>query len=125
MFDNNTGANTADLLNDVMHEWGIKDNDPVLMTDNASNMSVAAEIAKLINVRCFAHCLNLAAQRALKLPTVSRLLRRVRSITTFFRQSTITCHVLHEKQNLLGLPEHKLMTDVEGGTAHMTCWSDS
>ncbi|ROL48291.1 Zinc finger BED domain-containing protein 1 [Anabarilius grahami] len=112
MFENHTGANIADLLNDVMHEWGIKDKDPVLVTDSASNMAVAAELAKLVHVRCFAHCLNLAAQRALKLPKVSRLLGRVRSITTFFRKSTIACHVLHEKQKVLGLPEHKLMTDV-------------
>lgn len=63
-------------------------------------------------MRCFAHFLNLAAQRALKLPKVSHLLGRVRSITTFFRKSTIACHVLHEKQKVLGLPEHKLMTDV-------------
>lgn len=74
----------ADLLNEVTHKWGIKDKDPVLVTDNLSNMSVAAEIAKLVYMRCFAHCLNLAAQWVLKLPTVSRLLGRVRSITKIF-----------------------------------------
>uniref|UniRef100_A0A671QLV8 HAT C-terminal dimerisation domain-containing protein n=1 Tax=Sinocyclocheilus anshuiensis TaxID=1608454 RepID=A0A671QLV8_9TELE len=107
---------TAECLREALEEmiqeaWKL-DMSYMAVTDNASNMSVAAEIAKLVHVRCFAHCLNLAAQWALKLPTVSHLLGRVRSITTFFRKSTITCHVLHEKQKLLGLPEHKLMTDV-------------
>lgn len=36
------------------------------MTDNASNMSAAAEIAGLVHVRFFVHSLNLPAQRALK-----------------------------------------------------------
>lgn len=58
----------------------LNDKDPVLVTDSASNMTIAAEMAELLHVKCFAHSLNLAAQRALKLPAVSRLLGKVRSI---------------------------------------------
>ncbi|CAM4549425.1 unnamed protein product [Leuciscus chuanchicus] len=41
-------------------------------------MAVAAELCNFLHVKCHAHTLNLASQQALKLPTVSRLLGRVR-----------------------------------------------
>ena len=63
----------------------------------------------LLHVGCFAHILNLASQAALK---VVRLLGRVRHITSFFHRSTTASHKLKEKQRLLGLPVHKLVTDV-------------
>ncbi|KAK7877985.1 hypothetical protein WMY93_031365 [Mugilogobius chulae] len=97
----------------VMDEWGLKDKDPVLVTDNAGNMAIAAEIAKLLHIRCFAHTINLSAERALKTPTVSRLLGRIRQIVTFFRKSTTASHVLQQKQKLLNMPGHKLMSDVQ------------
>ena len=41
----------------------------MLVTENASNTTIAAQLVKFVHVKCFAHSLNLAAQRALKLPT--------------------------------------------------------
>ncbi|KAK7916754.1 hypothetical protein WMY93_012515 [Mugilogobius chulae] len=113
MFESHTGSNVADFLVCVMDEWGLKDKDPALVTDNAGNMAIAAEIAKLLHIRCFAHTINLSAQRALKTPTVSRLLGRIRQIVTFFRKSTTASHVLQQKQKLLNMPGHKLMSDVQ------------
>lgn len=75
-------------------------------------MAIAAELTGMLHFKCFAHTLNLASQRALKLPNVARLLGRVRRITSLFRRSTTASHVLRQKQNLLQLPEHKLITDV-------------
>ncbi|KAI4789137.1 hypothetical protein KUCAC02_035424 [Chaenocephalus aceratus] len=76
-------------------------------------MTIAAEEAAFtLHVKCYAHTLNLAAQRALKITAVARLLGRVRRIVNFFRRSTTANHMLKEKQRLLQLPEHKLMTDV-------------
>ncbi|XP_035480235.2 E3 SUMO-protein ligase ZBED1-like isoform X2 [Scophthalmus maximus] len=66
----------------------------------------------MLHFKCFAHTLNLASQRALKLTPVARLLGRVRRITSFFRRSTTASHVLREKQKLLNLPQHKLLADV-------------
>lgn len=82
------------------------------MTDNAANMSVAVEIAGYPHVRCFAHVLNLAVQRALKLPNVARLLGRIRRMCTFFHRSTSAAEALKRNQKMLGLPHHKLITDV-------------
>lgn len=113
MPESHTGHNLAEHLKTALAEWGITEKDPVIVTDNASNMTIAAEKAAFtLHVKCYAHTLNLAAQRALKISAVARLLGRVRRIVNFFRRSTTANHMLKEKQRLLRLPEHKLMTDV-------------
>ncbi|XP_033971454.1 zinc finger BED domain-containing protein 1-like [Trematomus bernacchii] len=112
VYESHTGAHVAELLSRVVEEWQLSDKDVVLVTDNASNMIVAAEFGKFPHVKCFAHTLNLASQRALKVATLSRLLGRVRRISTFFHRSTTANHYLKEKQKCLGLKNHKLITDV-------------
>lgn len=112
MHESHTGSNIADVLKRAIEEWGLQDKDPAIVTDNASNMTIAAELAGMLHFKCFAHTLNLASQRALKLPAVQRLLGRVRRITNFFRRSTTASHILKEKQKLLNLEQHKLKTDV-------------
>ncbi|XP_050957167.1 E3 SUMO-protein ligase ZBED1-like [Labeo rohita] len=112
MHESHTGSNIAELLKAALEEWDLVSKDPAIVTDNAANMSVAAELAGMLHFRCFAHTLNLASQRALKLPAVARLLGRVRRISTFFKRSITASHVLRQKQKLLELPEHKLITDV-------------
>lgn len=105
-------SHLAELLSHVVEEWQLSDKDVVLVTDNASNMSVAAQVGKFPHVKCFAHTLNLASQRALKVATLSRLLGRVRRISTFFHRSTTASHCLKVNQQCLGLNNHKLITDV-------------
>ena len=73
----------------------------LLVTDNAANMIRAAETGKSPHVKCFAHTLNLAAQRALKLQTVSRLLGRVRRISAYFHRSTKAKHLFEENQRVV------------------------
>lgn len=113
MPESHTGHNLAEHLRRALAEWEITEKDPAIVTDNASNMTIAAAEAPFtLHVKCYAHTLNLAAQRALKIPAVARLLGRVRRIVNFFRRSTIANNMLKAKQRLLQLPEHKLMTDV-------------
>nr|XP_054590993.1 E3 SUMO-protein ligase ZBED1-like [Nothobranchius furzeri] len=112
LYESHTGANLAELLSEVVDEWHLADKDIVLVTDNASNMIRAAEVGKFPQVKCFTHTLNLAAQRALKLQTVSRLLGRICRVSTFFHHSTIANHQLQSNQKHIGLPTHKLKTDV-------------
>ncbi|XP_034038593.1 zinc finger BED domain-containing protein 1-like [Thalassophryne amazonica] len=99
MHESHTGTNIAELLKMALDEWSIASKNP-------------AELTGMLHFKCFAHTLNLASQRALKLPNVARLLGRVRRITSFFRRSATASHVLRQKQKLLQLPEHKLLTDV-------------
>ena len=92
--------------------WGVSSNSP-LVTDNAANMVVAAKhLNSKPHIGCFAHCLNLAAQKALKVDTVSRLLARVRLIVRFFHGSTTAAALLKNKISLLGLSQLKLIQDV-------------
>lgn len=95
-----------------MREWNLPPNPPVV-TDNASNMTVAAEeLGTCLNVGCLAHTLNLACGKALKITSVSHLLARMRQVVGYFHRSAVATAILKEKQKLLQLPEHKLVIDV-------------
>lgn len=59
-----TGTNIADLLQNAAQEWGIADKNLVVVTNDASNMSVAIQLVGYLHVKCFAHTLNQASQRA-------------------------------------------------------------
>ncbi|KAL1268495.1 hypothetical protein QQF64_033858 [Cirrhinus molitorella] len=52
-------------------------------------------------------------------PQLSRLLAKIRKIVTFFHRSTTAAHVLKTKQELLQLPNHKLIQDIS------TRWNSS
>lgn len=112
MSGSHTGVNIAEVLQKVVHEWKLVNKKPVVITDNASNMSVAIELTGYDHVRCFAHVLNLASQRALKVPAVARLLAKVRRISTFFHRSPVGAESLKKNQRLLCLPLHKLVVDM-------------
>ena len=112
MSESHTGSNIADVLNEAVSEWGLPA-DPPLVTDNASNMIVAAdEFGCSLHVGCLAHTLNLACGKALKLSSVTNLLARMRRVVAYFHRSTVATAILKEKQKRLQLPEHKLVMDV-------------
>jgi hypothetical protein len=113
--DSHTGKNIATVLTECVNEWNLQKNEVKvpIVTDNASNMDVAVkEAAMFPHIKCLAHTVNLAAQKALNIPQVSRLLGRVRRIVGFFHRSSHATHVLTTMQGRLGLPEHKLIQDV-------------
>uniref|UniRef100_A0A3B3DU20 BED-type domain-containing protein n=1 Tax=Oryzias melastigma TaxID=30732 RepID=A0A3B3DU20_ORYME len=112
MQESHTGAHISDVLKAAADEWGLQAKKPVVVTDNASNMCVAIELTGYQHVRCFAHVLNLASQRALKVASVAKVLAKVRRISTFFHRSTSAAEALKRNQKLLGLPNHKLITDM-------------
>ena len=107
--------NIAVVLKQAIREWCIQDRPtkriPVF-TDNASNMKVAAKKAELEpHLGCFAHTVNLAAQRGLQVKSVSHLLAAVKQNVNFFHQSTTANALLKQKQAQLNLPIHKLKND--------------
>ena len=87
MNESHTGRNMAKVLKNAAAEWKLTEKDPAVVTDNAANMCLAVELSGYHHVRCFAHVLNLAVQRALKLPNIDQLLGKVRRITSFFHRS--------------------------------------
>ena len=58
-----TGVNVAAEISLILEEFHIKEKVVVITMDNAMNMDVAARIMNYIKLPCFAHCLNLAAQK--------------------------------------------------------------
>lgn len=111
--EDHTGKNIGQLLCDACSEWTIADKSPALVTDNARNMIAAGKAAGFTpHITGFAHTLNLVSQKAMKVNNAERLSAKVRQIVSFFhRSSTATC-TLKEKQQILGLPLHKLKQDV-------------
>lgn len=77
MHESHTSAHMAEVLQKAAEEWSLTEKDPVVVTDNATNMILS-----------FAHILNLASQRTLKLPAVARLLAKILRISVFFHRST-------------------------------------
>lgn len=71
VYEYHTGTHLAELRAHVVDEWQLSDKDIELVTDNAVNMIIAAQVGKFPHVKCFAHSLNLTSQRALKVPPLS------------------------------------------------------
>uniref|UniRef100_A0A8C4S0T5 HAT C-terminal dimerisation domain-containing protein n=1 Tax=Erpetoichthys calabaricus TaxID=27687 RepID=A0A8C4S0T5_ERPCA len=103
--ESHTAAHIQENIQSVALEWQLTTTDLVIVTDNAANMLAAAQLGNFQHVKCFAHTINLAAQRALKL---NRLLKKRHQCNTYCKQ----CNVAMHKQKLLELAPHKLTTDV-------------
>ncbi|KAK7881000.1 hypothetical protein WMY93_032395 [Mugilogobius chulae] len=81
--------------------------------DNAANMDVALRKLRIRKIGCFAHTLNLAAQKINRCNTISNWAARVRSIVVWIKRCHMAKVVLREKQQLLNLPPHALIMDVK------------
>ena len=109
-----TGLNLGNSLASLIEEWNLRRPSGIpVVTDNASNMDIAVSTAKLgPHIKCFAHTINLASQRGLKVNSMARLQGRIKRIIGFFHKSTTATSVLKSKQQLMGLPQNKLVIDV-------------
>lgn len=76
-------------------------------------MKKAGELLECdVHLGCFAHVLNLAAQKGLKVKSVSNMLARIRKIVGFFHRSSTANALLQLHAQNLDLPCHKLIIDV-------------
>ncbi|CAH1244377.1 ZBED1 [Branchiostoma lanceolatum] len=83
-----------------------------MTTDNARAMINASNMAGAgISLGCFAHTLNLAAQKLLEVKALSTLLSTIRPVITYFRKSYLAKLILKGKQVALGIPTNALILD--------------
>ena len=102
-------------MKDAVVEWKLPNQPPpALVSDNASNMDKAGTLFNSeAHIKCYAHTLNLAAQKSLKVKQVSHILSRMRRIVGFFHRSSVAASKLKSQAEILNLPAKKLVIDVQ------------
>ncbi|XP_078031550.1 zinc finger BED domain-containing protein 4-like, partial [Epinephelus lanceolatus] len=114
VYEAQTGPVVADEIEVILKEFSIDLKDNVGVTvDNAYNMDAAVRRLKILKLGCFAHTLNLGAQKAYSVLSVSKWAAKIRTIIVWMRKSSMAKVVLKEKQQLLSLQPHKLVLDVK------------
>lgn len=113
----------------MVDEWGLVDKDPALVTDNVSCRTIGVQLAKLMHEKLFGHSLSFAcANMRSRRPLLPIFWEEFTVLWLFFSSFlggvggiTIASHALTDKQKLVNLPKHKLLTDP--ATRWMICWS--
>ena len=113
LYEDHTGRNIADALLDILANWELlPENLIATTTDNGANIVNAFKILKWIRLSCFGHNLDLAVNKALKCDGVESALAKCRRLVELFHRSWKKSLDLAKKQELLGLPTHKLIGSV-------------
>ena len=108
-----TGANIASCLKQILSNYNIDQAAvSVVVTYNASNMDLALRLGECSSRHCFGHTLQLAIDDGIKMsPSMQEVIKSAKTIVTFYNHSTKAIEKLKELQELLNLPNHKLVTD--------------
>ena len=109
--ESHTAINLADFLQTCFHEWGTRDRFIIGMTDNAKNITNAWQNMDRLSIPCFAHTLNLAVNKVLKVGQVANVMAHARKLVAQFHYSTTLAASLKAKQQLLKVPVTKLVSD--------------
>ena len=116
MTERHTGVNIGTTINQICEEFSVG-RKLAVVTDNASNMSIAAAECDALHVTCFAHTLQLAIEDGLKIEQISKTLSVSRKLVGHFSHSPLALNALLEKQG--GEKKLKLVQDVS------TRWNSS
>ena len=107
--ERHTGSNIATEVESILREFNVA-NVTSLVTDNASNMVIAAKELKLPHINCFAHTLQLAIEDGLKTGQISKTLGAARKLVSHFSHSVLSTNALIAKQD--GNLKLKLVKDI-------------
>ncbi len=103
VYQSQTGEVAAEEISDILEKFEIKPSKIVAVTvDNAGNMDVAIKKLQILKIGCFAHTLNLAAQKIYKIAPIDKWAAWIRAVVVWFKRSSLSKTVLMEKQQLLG-----------------------
>lgn len=113
MFTDHTGQNIADTISAILQNWELsKDKLVASTTDSGSNIVLAFRILHGVRISCFGHNLDLAIKKGLDNSRVRKAIGRCHSLVELFHRSWKKTRDLRQKQDELGLPQHKIMGDV-------------
>ncbi|KAJ2954342.1 hypothetical protein O0L34_g2603 [Tuta absoluta] len=112
-----TGENIKDNIVRILHEWKLKDRVLITVTDNASNMKLAAELMGHKHFGCYAHTVNLIVRGCTVENTAEVVIRdvitKVKTIVAHYKRSVKATEKLitYQKQNGISGPK-KVLQDV-------------
>lgn len=89
MEGSHTSANISIVLRRIAEEWKIANKINFFVTDNASNMTSAANLLGWNHFGCYVHKLNLIVQDALNLQCISTTIQKVQRTVAYFKRSAL------------------------------------
>ena len=101
VYESQTGPVVAKEIASVVEQFHLGEKITAATVDNASNMDVALRSLDFLKVGCFAHTLNLAAQKVYDIPAVSNWCAKIRAVVVWLKRSSLSKTVLREKQRVL------------------------
>ena len=108
-----TGQNIAEAITDILDNWELPPDKVVATTtDNGSNVIAAFSDLGWLRVSCFGHNLDLAINKGISITRVERAITKCKSLVQVFHRSWKKNRDLRLKQEVLGLPQHKLINSV-------------
>ena len=101
LFDDHTGQNIADTIQNVLSNWGLRAESLIATTtDNGSNfVSAFHNILEWPRISCFGHNLDLAINKSLMITRVQRAIGRCHSLIELFSRSSRTEISIKSKLN--------------------------
>ena len=111
LFEDHTGQNIAEAIDDILENWGLsKEKLVAITTDNGSNFVAGMAILECTRISCFGHNLDLAINKSLNITRVQRAIKRCHTLIELFNRSWKKNRDLCQKQNELGVKQHKLIS---------------
>ena len=93
MTERHTGVNIGQEILGICDEFDVGTK-VALVTDNASNMAIAAKECDMTHVNCFSHTLQLAIEDGLKIDQISKTLSVSRKLVGHFSHSSLALLLL-------------------------------
>ncbi|XP_053176913.1 uncharacterized protein LOC128360498 [Scomber japonicus] len=112
VYDSQMSPAAAELISAILEEFGVKDKVVAMTMENASSMDSSNKKLPFRKLRCFAHILNLSAQKVNTSNTEASWASKIRAIVVWIRRLSTAGTVLQEKQQQWNLPQHSLIVDI-------------
>jgi len=122
VYESQTGLVVANEIESILEEFSLNEKVGAATVDNASNMDVALKTLKFLKVGCFAHTLNLAAQKVYSIGAIRKWCAKHRAVVVWLKRSTMAKTVLQRSAfNPIRTRPCSLVVDEAGQPRHIIC----